>query len=77
MKKMPAKDFQDLIMPARAWHADRWQKANQLVLSMYLFSNNFPKNEIYGLTSRTKRVVISIPANIAETYTASILDSGS
>jgi four helix bundle protein len=74
---MPAKDFQDLIMPACAWHADRWQKAHQFVLSMYLFSNNFPKNEIYGLTSQTGRAVISIPANIAETYTASILDSGS
>jgi hypothetical protein len=77
MKRVPAKDFQDLIVPACAWHADRWQKAHQLVLSMYLFSNNFPKNETYGLISQTRRAVISIPVDIVETYTASILDSGS
>jgi len=59
MKRMPAKDFQDLIV---------WQKAHQLVLSMYIFSNNFPKNEMYGLTSQTRRAVISIPANIAEGF---------
>jgi len=51
MKRMPAKDFQDLIV---------WQKAHQLVLSVYRFSNNFPKNETYGLTSQTRRAVISI-----------------
>ena len=53
MKRMPAKDFQDLIV---------WQKAHQLVLSVYRFSNNFPKNETYGLTSQTRRAVISILA---------------
>jgi len=59
MKMMPAKSFQDLIV---------WQKAHQLVLSIYLFSNNFPKHEIYGLTSQIRRAVISIPANIAEGF---------
>ena len=59
MKRMPAKKFQDLIV---------WQKAHQLVLSIYLFSNNFPKHEIYGLTSQIRRAVISIPANIAEGF---------
>ena len=59
MKRMPAKDFQDLIV---------WQKAHQLVLSMYRFSNNFPTKEMYGLTSQTRRAVISIPANIAEGF---------
>jgi len=59
MKRMPAKNFQDLIV---------WQKAHQLVLSIYLFSNNFPKHEIYGLTSQIRRAVISIPANIAEGF---------
>ncbi|MBU2621735.1 MAG: four helix bundle protein [Proteobacteria bacterium] len=59
MKRMPAKDFQDLIV---------WQKAHQLVLSMYRFSNNFPPKEMYGLTSQTRRAVLSVPANIAEGF---------
>ncbi|MBU2622899.1 MAG: four helix bundle protein [Proteobacteria bacterium] len=32
---------------------------------------------MYGLTSQTRRSVISITANMAETYTAFILNSGS
>jgi four helix bundle protein len=56
---MPAKNFQDLIV---------WQKAHQLVLSVYRFSDDFPKSEMYGLTSQNRRAVISIPANIAEGF---------
>ena len=57
--RMPAKNFQDLIV---------WQKAHQLVLSVYRFSDDFPKSEMYGLTSQNRRAVISIPANIAEGF---------
>jgi four helix bundle protein len=59
MKRRPAKVFQDLIV---------WQKAHQFVLSMYGFSQNFPKTEMYGLTSQSRRAAISIPANIAEGF---------
>ncbi|MFH1146514.1 MAG: four helix bundle protein [Pseudomonadota bacterium] len=59
MERKPAKDFRDLIV---------WQKAHQFVLSMYHFSDSFPKNEIYGLTSQMRRAAISIPANIAEGF---------
>ncbi len=59
MKRVPAKDFQDLIV---------WQKAHQFVLSIYRFSKNFPKNEMYGLISQIRRAVISVPANIAEGF---------
>lgn len=37
-----------------------------LVLLCYQITENFPKDEIYGLTSQLKRSVVSIPANIAE-----------
>ena len=60
MKRNAVKDFQDLIVPACAWHADRWQKAHQFVLSTYCLSDNFPKNETYGLTSQIRRAAISI-----------------
>lgn len=57
MKRIPAKSFQDLIV---------WQKAHNFVLSIYQFTDKFPKKEMYGLTSQLRRGAISIPANIAE-----------
>ncbi|MGO8990184.1 MAG: four helix bundle protein [bacterium] len=59
MEKAPAKSFQDLVV---------WQKAHQFVLSVYRFSEGFPKTESYGLTSQIRRAGISIPANIAEGF---------
>ena len=43
-----------------------WQKAIQLVEDIYKISANFPKEEIYGLTSQIRRAAVSIPSNIAE-----------
>jgi four helix bundle protein len=47
-----------------------WQRAHQLVLSIYKLSENFPKSEMFGLTSQLRRAVVSVPANIAEGYAA-------
>jgi four helix bundle protein len=57
--RQPAKTFQDLIV---------WQKGHQFVLSVYRFTGEFPKSEIYGLTSQFRRAAISIAANIAEGF---------
>lgn len=43
-----------------------WQKAVELVVEVYGVTNQFPKEEIYGLTSQMRRAAISIPSNIAE-----------
>lgn len=43
-----------------------WEKAHQLTLSVYRQTQIFPKEELYGLTSQTRRSCASIPANIAE-----------
>ncbi len=43
-----------------------WQKALELVFLIYELTENFPKEEIYGLSSQMKRAAISIPSNIAE-----------
>jgi len=43
-----------------------WQKSIELVKEIYLITKEFPKEEIYGLTSQMRRSAISIPSNIAE-----------
>jgi four helix bundle protein len=43
-----------------------WQKSVELVEVIYLHTKNFPKEELYGLTSQMRRASISIPSNIAE-----------
>ncbi len=43
-----------------------WQKGVELVLSIYKLTKDFPKEEIYGITSQIRRAAISIPSNIAE-----------
>ena len=55
--KAPIRSHRDLIV---------WQKAMDLVVSVYRESDAFPKTEIYGLTSQVRRAAVSIPANIAE-----------
>lgn len=45
---------------------EAWKKSMQLVKDVYLLVKNFPKEELYGLTSQIKRAAVSIPANIAE-----------
>jgi four helix bundle protein len=43
-----------------------WQKAMDLVTSVYRATECFPKSELYGLTNQIRRSAASIPANIAE-----------
>ena len=54
-----AKSFQDLVV---------WQKAHSFVLEVYRITRDFPKEELYGLTSQFRRAAVSIAANIAEGF---------
>lgn len=55
--KSQINSYKDLIV---------WQKSMELVVLIYKLTNNFPSNEIYGLTSQIRRCAVSIPSNIAE-----------
>lgn len=45
-----------------------WQRAHELTLMIYKASENFPKYELFGLTSQIRRSTVSVEANIAEGY---------
>ncbi len=45
-----------------------WQKADELAKSVYRAVKDFPKEEIYGLTSQLRRAALSVPTNIVEGY---------
>ena len=45
-----------------------WQRSMALVVDVYRLTDGYPKSELYGLTSQTRRSSISIPSNIAEGF---------
>jgi len=51
--------FRDLIA---------WQEGIKLVLSIYKITKQFPKEELFGLTSQMRRCAISVTSNIAEGF---------
>ncbi len=52
-------DYKDLLV---------WQESRILTKQVYLLSEKFPKEEIFGLTNQIRRASVSIPSNIAEGY---------
>jgi four helix bundle protein len=56
---MHANTYRDLIV---------WQKSMRLVKEIYILSQHFPKNELYGLCPQMQRAAVAIPSNIAEGY---------
>jgi four helix bundle protein len=43
-----------------------WQRAMQLTVAVYRLSQEFPREEQFGLTTQLRRAAVSIPSNIAE-----------
>ena len=51
------RDFRDL---------DVWKLARALAADIYTATRDFPKHELFGLTSQTQRAAVSVIANLAE-----------
>lgn len=49
--------FRDLLV---------WERAIESSLAIYQLSGEFPREEIYGLTSQMRRASVSIASDIAE-----------
>lgn len=58
-KARPILSFKDLIV---------WNEAHHLVLKTYVATKEFPKEELFALTSQMRRAAISITSNIAEGF---------
>jgi len=43
-----------------------WQMGKKLVIQIYHITKDFPKDELYGLTSQMRRSSVSVISNIAE-----------
>ena len=56
---MEIKSYRDLVV---------WQKSMELVTTVYTITKEFPKEELYALTSQIRRSAVSVPSNIAEGY---------
>jgi four helix bundle protein len=52
-----AKSFRELVV---------WQRAMELTSLLYRLTQQFPHEEIYGLTGQLRRAGVSIASNIAE-----------
>lgn len=45
-----------------------WQKAHELAIKIYKLTDEFPKQETFGITSQIRRASLSVPTNIVEGY---------
>jgi len=51
------RNYRDLIV---------WERSHKFVLMLYGLTDEFPRHEVFGLTSQIRRAAVSIPTNLAE-----------
>ncbi len=57
MHKENISSYRDLIV---------WQKAKNVAVLVYTLTQDFPQEDLYGLTSQMRRAAVSVASNIAE-----------
>ena len=45
-----------------------WQRAMDVAAAVYALTRSYPRDELFGLTSQSRRAAASIAANVAEGY---------
>ena len=60
MNKQKIKSFTDL---------EAWKESHKFVLIIYKITKEFPRDEMFGITSQLRRAAVSIVSNIAEGFT--------
>ncbi|MGH8616817.1 MAG: four helix bundle protein [Burkholderiales bacterium] len=48
------------------YRLEAWKCARELVRNIYTLTQSFPREEVFGLTSKMRRAAVSVPSNIAE-----------
>ena len=54
--------------PDRWKSLEVWQLADELAKHVYRATKEFPKEEVYGITSQLRRAALSVPTNMVEGY---------
>jgi four helix bundle protein len=58
-----------LSMQEERWQKlEVWKLSDDLAYRVYQATKDFPREEIYGLTSQVRRAALSVPTNIVEGY---------
>ena len=57
MERQRVRTFRDLEV---------WQRGMEVAREIYRLTRQFPREELFGLTSQMRRAAVSVPSNIAE-----------